>query len=606
MGTRGRGKGLAGVAAVTVAVGGALVSGVTAGGASGGVSFSMQAGVSQVVAHFTVTPAMRAGGTATASSSSPATDDKLPDRAPKTFTDTAGGSGTSAPAVKSDNTQSSLNVSNGSGPTPTPSASFVGQQGSSVTCSYFPHGCNPPDMAIAASPSFVLQGVNTEFQAYDTAGNTLPGFPVSAQRFFDVPNATNKNGTPCDTASGSQPFLSDPRAIYDANDHRFWAAVLQVEGGLGIAGDCPLTSRYWIAVSQTADPTGSWNVYAFEMSLGFNEAADFTQIGLSRDALLFSANMFGTTKHAAPFYAEAFEANKAQMEQGLDSFTADGFYNIQGSGPGTVSSGFAFFADTMQPVDNQDNSTGDGIFLDTNDGPDLLTGNLCSVSAPCKGVIYWRMTNTIAHDSGGAAPTLTGTLLPDTKPFAFAPAADEPTCTQCVDPSDLRISATPVLRNGVIHAGFETAVDNGSQVVPGIVTVDVPAAGGSVSSGYFNFSGDTATSYPSFVVDGGGNVFMVFELMSSSVDPQARYTERTSTGFSNPGRILKAGEASYRPTLCGTSTIPVCRWGDYEAASWDGSGRVWFAGEYANSHTDPNVAPWWGRNWGTWIGAVGS
>ena len=52
---------------------------------------------------------------------------------------------------------------------------------------------------------------------------------------FGVPNVTNANGSPCDVASGSQPFLSDPRAIYDPLQHRFWAAMLQVEGGLGIA-----------------------------------------------------------------------------------------------------------------------------------------------------------------------------------------------------------------------------------------------------------------------------------------------------------------------------------------------------------------------------------
>ena len=46
--------------------------------------------------------------------------------------------------------------SSASGPgqsTPGTSSSFIGQQGSNVTCPYFAHGCNPPDMALAASPS---------------------------------------------------------------------------------------------------------------------------------------------------------------------------------------------------------------------------------------------------------------------------------------------------------------------------------------------------------------------------------------------------------------------------------------------------------------------
>ena len=72
--------------------------------------------------------------------------------------------------------------SSASGPgqsTPGTSSSFIGQQGSATTCSYFAHGCNPPDMALAASPSFVLQGVNMSWEVLDTSGNVVSG-PVNA------------------------------------------------------------------------------------------------------------------------------------------------------------------------------------------------------------------------------------------------------------------------------------------------------------------------------------------------------------------------------------------------------------------------------------------
>ena len=66
--------------------------------------------------------------------------------------------------------------------------------------------------------------------------------------------------------------------------------------------------------------------------------------------------------------------------------------------------------------------------------------------------------------------------------------------------------------------------------------------------------------------------------------------------------MLKAGETNYRPQLCGTSALPVCRWGDFSAASFDGAGTIWVAGQYAN---ELNLgAPQNGRNWGTWIGAI--
>ncbi len=93
---------------------------------------------------------------------------------------------------------------------------------------------------------------------------------------------------------------------------------------------------------------------------------------------------------------------------------------------------------------------------------------------------------------------------------------------------------------------------------------------------------------------------------SVRVFPETRYVVKPAgqSNFRTPGNLLKAGESSYRPTLCGTSALPVCRWGDFEAASFDGAGHIWFAGEYANQFQGVNTPPAWGRNWGTWMGAI--
>jgi hypothetical protein len=80
--------------------------------------------------------------------------------------------------------------------------------------------------------------------------------------------------------------------------------------------------------------------------------------------------------------------------------------------------------------------------------------------------------------------------------------------------------------------------------------------------------------------DSAGDVVMVYERMGSAVMPETRYVVRSASdqNFPDAGQLLKAGEASYRPTLCGTSTIPVCRWGDFEATSFDGNGQIWLRG----------------------------
>jgi hypothetical protein len=439
---------------------------------------------------------------------------------------------------------------------------------------------------------------------------------VGTQDFFGVPNVTNADGTPCDTAHQSQPFMSDPRAMYDAADGRFWAAMLQVEGAqaFGVALDCPYKSAYYIAVSQTSNPSGKWNVYEFNMETDFQGekfAADFTMLGVNSQGIYFSGDMFGENNH---FFEEIFEANKAQMEKGQANFTADGFFNLQGTGPGTTAATGPFFASTVQPAVNIDNSAGTSeTFVTPMNGPDVNTGHFCGLlggnfSDSCSGLVVYSLANPIAHDSGGPAPTLSATLVP-TAPFLVNVPADQPSCNLCVDADDLRIPATPVIRGGVLYTAWGTAINNGNNrahPTPGIEWAQVRLSDLSTTTNYYSFSGDEAATYPAMMPDAAGNVTMIFEHMSRSVFPETRYIVKGAgdANFSGPGNLLKAGESSYRPTLCGTKTIPVCRWGDFEATSFDGSGHIWFAGEYANLFGGVNNPPAFGRNWGTWIGAI--
>lgn len=585
-------------AALAVGVAPSVAAGSSPGSA---VSFTWQTGQVSLVDHYVVSPAGKQSPSgATEESRTIALSPKRIELNHSNVAPRRAGGG-----------ESGDNAGEGSGgTTPRTSSSFMGQQGSATTCSYFAAGCNPPDMALAAGPTFVLQGVNSQWQVTDTAGNVLPGWPVSAQNFFGVPNVTNPDGTACDTAHGSQPFLSDPRGLYDAMDHRYWAAMLQVENAFGVGLGCPFKSVYYVAVSQTSNPNGKWNVYEFDMTMGQLFAADYTQLGINGQGVYFSGNMFGVGPNGG-FYAEVVEANKSRMEKGQDKFTADAFFNLQGTGPGAPAS-FPFLADTVQPTLNIDGSAGNTeIFADTIDGPDLLTGNLCGFTGnndPCSGLAVWKMTNPTAHDNGGPAPTFSGTYVP-TRPFLVSAPADEPTCNQCIDVLDLRLTGTPVVRDGTLYAAWETSVNNATQAVPGIEwgQFSLDELGGSDGShtAYYNFSGDAAAAFGTLMPDSEGNLVMLFEHMGSTVNPETRYIVKPAdaNNFKGAGALLKAGESSYRPTLCG-GAIPVCRWGDYEAASFDGAGHVWFAGEYANTFLGTTTPPAFGRNWGTWIGAI--
>jgi hypothetical protein len=465
--------------------------------------------------------------------------------------------------------------------------SFSGVQSSASVCP--PVGCNPPDMAVAASPHWVFQGVNTAFAVFDTNGHVQPGYPVFFGDFFGIPN-------PGDCA-GNVPFTSDPRAIYDPNDDRFIAAALEVEGVPGV-NDCPFNTTYWIAVSRTNDPRGAWNVYAFDMSLGTTNNADFTQIGIDDRGLYFSADMFNFDGTAFE-YEEIFGVNKAQMEAG-QPVTAHGFFNLTVTGRGG-----AFQVSTVQPSLTEDRpgqGPGAEFFVGTFNGFDPVSGNGCTSDADsCRGLGVWAFRDVTSN-----SPSLTFAYVGNTKRYSFPPPANQTTCNECIDSSDLRISATPIERDGNLYAAWETGVSNKTQVVPGIVWTQLSVRtlnnGGVFASqqrgGYYNFSGDNAVIYPAFMPDNDGHLFMVFDRTSSTVNPEVRLTLRQGNNFLSPGLLVKAGEAPYRPTQCGSS-IPVCRWGDYSATSFDGfsTDNVYFAGQYSN-------ASGFIRNWGTWIGRV--
>ena len=437
----------------------------------------------------------------------------------------------------------------------------------------------PPDQALATSPDWVLEGVNSAVAVYATNGALAPGWPKTAQAFFGV-QAPSPAG--CAPAAN----LFDPRAFYDPTTQRFFALIDEVEG-TDATPRCSFVSRYWIAVSQTSDPTGAWNVFWVDMSQGPGYWADFPGFGFNDQAIFFSGNVFLAAGSSSSFQdAEVYEANKAAIEAGSLAFSVSGFTGL------TDPLGSPAFA--VQPVaDEAPAGAAPSAGL-------LVSSQNCS--SPCSGLTLWAFNNPIAHDSGGPAPTLTAASI--SSPSYFVPPnADEPGCAGCIDTGDTRISATPVYANGAIWGALGTDVNNGTQDVAGILWFELQplvdtsgnVSGSVARSGDFGYVGDMAAVYPSLVVDAEGDVAMTFEAMSSSIDPSAAYAvlPAGASDFPDGGNYLWSGGAPYDNSA--NESRP-WRWGDYSAASYAGQGtdQLWFAAEYANPS---------GR-WGTAVGMV--
>jgi hypothetical protein len=311
------------------------------------------------------------------------------------------------------------------------------------------------------------------------------------------------------------------------------------------------------------------------MSLGTTNAADFTQIGFDAQAFYMGANMFDQSGTAYQ-YDEILGANKATMAAG-GSVTAFGFTHLSVGG---------HLVDTVQPLQAQDAPTGPraGLFINSFNMNGDPSGNDC-FSTACHGVEVWAMAKP-----GTSSTTLTGTFV-STATYIVPPLADEPGCAGCIETSDTRISATPVYHDGLITFALETGIRNSSQVVPGILwgqvaakLTDTPAIAASTlfQSGYYFYSGDGAASFPALMPDDEGNLFMVFDFMNSSTNPESVYVSRrvtfTAGRMHDGGAVLFGGAA---PTLDS-------RWGDYEATSYDGRSPndVWIAAQHSDSNGD--------------------
>lgn len=448
---------------------------------------------------------------------------------------------------------------------------FQGMADSAATCPYF-GGCQPPDMALATSPTLVLQGVNTSYAFYNTSGQLVAG-PIEDNTWYGIPLLPNN----CDPAG---PFLSDPRAFYDPNTSLFWTATLQVESAtFGVGANCPNLSKYWVA--NVNMQTGVMHVYSFDMTLGgtVNAGADYTDFGFSDSTISFTGNMFDFTTGNFDF-DEAQFANKAAMEKGLP-VTPVAFTQLA---VGTT------LVDTVQPVETETTAANDpGVqyLVDSFNIAGDPFGDDCVFTA-CQGFTVW------AFDP--ASNTLSGTLVDSAVPnptYISPPNADEPGCMQCVETIDTRITATPVYSvgggEGLISFSLDTGVSNGgpifTNIVPGILWGQIQVVHGIgfvlanlTQSGYLSFTGDRAASFGAMMQDKNGRLFMVFDTMSANLNPSIMLVSRRA---SDP--LGSIGSARF--IIKGPSATFDSRWGDFEAASYTGfsSNHVWVASQYSVS-----------------------
>ncbi len=156
-------------------------------------------------------------------------------------------------------------------------------------------GYIPPDTNLSVGDTQIVQAVNTQFAVFSKATGARIYGPAAIHTIF-----ASLTGM-CATKDGG-----DPIVLYDKMAGRWLISQMQYNNS-------GTSNLMCIAISQTSDATGKYNVYSFSFG---NKLPDYPKFGVWPDGYYFSANMFyrGTSfqgAEACAFPRAAMLAGKA-------------------------------------------------------------------------------------------------------------------------------------------------------------------------------------------------------------------------------------------------------------------------------------------------------
>lgn len=402
-------------------------------------------------------------------------------------------------------------------------------------------GSVPPDPEMAAGPNHLIAVVNVAFAIYDKSGTMLSG-PTTFSSFF--------------AAQPSCVSQFDPNVVYDEEADRW---VIGVDGN---------GTHYCIAVSQTSNPLGSWNMYTISTQPLGGEFHDYPHAGVGDSYIVMGANQFGGNIPGG-FEGRVWAFDKSVMYAGgaLVPMTAstgnDGSpqpLNLHGFQQSTwpAYGGTHYFA-----TDPYDGCTVHIWKWDVPTAPTIVsTVNLCTAT----GVAGGMPVNF---------PQMGGNNL---------------------QANDFRLRDFEY-RNGSAWIADSVSCNPGGGTVNCVrwsefdLTLTTPSL---VQAGVYADSGAHRV-FPDLAVNQCDDMAVGYTKSNSSMFPSVWYTGRQSgdpAGMLQAEAQLKAGETAYTSF----DSAPY-RWGDYTAMTIDPDGSTfWYLGEYSKSISA--VA-----KWGTYIGS---
>jgi hypothetical protein len=347
--------------------------------------------------------------------------------------------------------------------------------------------------------------------------------------------------------------LFDPRAVYDSTWKR-WVITADA------FPESATVQRYFIAVSTSPDPTGSFFIYNVNTTgfAGTNNFYDFPQVGMDQDAIIFTANIFSPTTSLGP---RLFAVAKARLYNGL-GFSVPVFN--PGSSFGTLAPPIVLDQDANTYIASA-RPTGNALQLFTLRNASRAFGATLGAASSVPVTAYTVPSNAVQPATGNA---------------------------NRLDSGDSRFANAGTQNGGFVWQAH--SIEFGGAAVR---WYKINAVTNTAVITRLQFQASNSSDFnPSIAANAAGDVFLTWSSSSPSVNPQVIFTGERSGSFPPT-----AG------TILFTSPVPLTgnfdprfglqRWGDYSAVTVDpvNSLKAGLVNEKVNSASV----------WGSRIGLIG-
>lgn len=410
----------------------------------------------------------------------------------------------------------------------------------------------PPDTHGAVGPNHVMVTLNTEVRIQDRNSSVISTVALSTfwDGFFD-----------------RRPF--DPKILYDHMSARWMFTVM--------ADPAFATSSVLIAVSQTSDPTGFWDIYRVDADASNLGWADYPSIGYNKDWIVIQVNMF-TVSGSDYTGSNIYVFDKGDLYSG-----GSGLFTLFQDFSGGFSQVPAIsYDDTLSTMYLIENWTGN------EEGQGLL--RLTTISGPVGGEVY---TQDVA-------------FIPSTEVWAddpphnnFAPQAGSSTGVMT---NDARMQ-NAVNRNGSIWGTHTIFLPESAPTRSAVQWWEISPLGSVIQRGRIDdTTGNRYYAFPSIAVNESDDALIGYSRFASDQFVSANYAFRAGGDPLNvlqDDTVLKEGEAKY-VKMFGSGRN---RWGDYSNTVVDplDDSSFWTIQQYAE---EPEVNSPSTDRWGTWWGHI--